>query len=51
MTLEEGRSGRLAFVTIGYEFAQDGVRCLEEQDIVYREPGPAAEAPAPVSAL
>jgi len=41
-----GKSGRLAFVTVGYRFLQDGVLCLdEEQDIVYREPGAAVPAP------
>jgi hypothetical protein len=35
-----GRSGTLAFVTVGYTVRQDGrVRIEEEQDIVYREPG------------
>ena len=37
---KQGRSGRLAFVTVAYELRQDGALCLEEeQDIVYREPG------------
>lgn len=41
-----GKSGKLAFVTVGYRFLQDGVLCLEEeQDIVYREPGSAVPAP------
>jgi 3-methylfumaryl-CoA hydratase len=44
-----GKSGKLAFVTVGYRFIQDGVTCLEEeQDIVYREPG--APVPSPVAA-
>jgi 3-methylfumaryl-CoA hydratase len=39
-----GRTGELAFVTVHYQFVQDGVLCVEEeQDIVYREPG----APVP----
>ena len=43
---KQGRSGRLAFVTVGYELRQDGALCVEEeQDIVYREPG--APVPAP----
>lgn len=50
---KDGRSGRLAFVTVGYEFYQDGALCIEEeQDIVYREAGtPAlalAQGPLPV---
>lgn len=51
VVLKEGRSGRLAFVTVDYAVEQDGVRCLEEtQDIVYREPGPPVPAPVPVAA-
>ena len=47
--LKSGKSGALAFVTVGYRFVQDGALCLEEeQDIVYREPG--APVPAPVTA-
>ncbi len=43
---KEGRSGRLAFVTMEYTVTQDGEVCLvEEQDIVYREAG--APVPAP----
>jgi 3-methylfumaryl-CoA hydratase len=45
---KDGRSGRLAFVTVGYEFHQDGALCIEEeQDIVYREAGAPVPAPAP----
>lgn len=45
---KDGRSGRLAFVTVGYEFHQDGALCIEEeQDIVYREAGPPAPALSP----
>ncbi len=41
-----GKSGMLAFVTVGYRFIQDGVTCLEEeQDIVYREQGAPVKAP------
>ncbi|WP_291995711.1 acyl-CoA dehydrogenase [Candidatus Accumulibacter sp. ACC003] len=41
-----GRSGSLAFVSLLYRFYQDGVLCIEEeQDIVYREPGPAVARP------
>ena len=46
---KSGRSGKLAFVTVGYTIRQDGAVCIEEeQDIVYREPG--AKVPAPVPA-
>lgn len=46
VVLKSGRSGSLAFVTVGYRFLQHGVLCIEEeQDIVYREPGPATPAP------
>jgi 3-methylfumaryl-CoA hydratase len=45
--LKSGRSGSLAFVSVLCRFYQDGVLCIEEeQDIVYREPGPAACLPA-----
>jgi len=47
VVLKSGRSGSLAFVTVGYRFVQDGITCIdEEQDIVFREPG--APVPAPV---
>ncbi len=37
---KSGRSGSLAFVTVGYRFYQNDALCIdEEQDIVYREPG------------
>lgn len=43
---KSGRSGALAFVTVGYTFSQDGEVCIEEeQDIVYREPGPPVPVP------
>jgi 3-methylfumaryl-CoA hydratase len=43
-----GRSGALAFVTVVYRFVQGGELCIEEeQDIVYREPGPPLPAPQP----
>jgi itaconyl-CoA hydratase/mesaconyl-C4 CoA hydratase len=36
---KEGRTGKLLFVTVGHEYAQNGyIRIREEQDIVYREP-------------
>ena len=46
---KSGRSGSLAFVTVGYSFLQQGEVCIdEEQDIVYREPGPPIPAPQPI---
>ena len=46
VVLKSGRSGNLAFVTVGYRFMQDGQICIdEEQDIVYREPGAPVSAP------
>lgn len=48
ITLKSGRSGRLAFVTVAYRYLQgkDSALCLEEeQDIVYRESGPAVPPP------
>jgi 3-methylfumaryl-CoA hydratase len=49
VTTKTGRSGSLAFVTVGYSFYQQGELCLEEeQDIVYREPGAPVAAPTPV---
>lgn len=48
VSTKEGRSGRLAFVTVAYTYRQDGNDCIkEEQDIVYREPGSAVPMPAP----
>ena len=45
---KSGRSGALAFVTVGYSYSQDGEVCVEEeQDLVYREPGPPVAAPQP----
>lgn len=45
---KSGRSGQLAFVTVGYRVLQDEVVCVEEeQDIVYREPGAPTPAPVP----
>jgi len=49
VALKSGRTGSLAFVTVGYSFRQGDTLCLEEeQDIVYREPGGPVAAPAPV---
>src|SRR6266487_795396 len=46
---KSGRSGSLAFVTANYSFLQQGEVCIEEeQDIVYREPGPPTPAPQPI---
>ncbi len=43
---KEGKTGKLAFVTVAYRISQAGNLCIEEeQDIVYREPG--APVPAP----
>jgi len=44
--LKSGRSGALAFVSVLYRFFQEDRLCIEEeQDIVYREPGPAVACP------
>ena len=49
---KSGRSGTLAFLTVGYTIRQDGRACIEEeQDIVYREPGAPIPAPAPLPEL
>ena len=46
---KSGRSGELAFVTVAYTFFQGNALCLEEeQDIVYRQRGPALTAPEPL---
>lgn len=46
ITQKSGRSGPLAFVTVGYQIYQHDTLCIEEeQDIVYREPGPPLPAP------
>lgn len=48
IAMKSGRSGGLAFVTVHSTIHQDHALCLEEeQDIVYREPGPALAAPEP----
>lgn len=47
---KSGRSGALAFVTVRYRFVQGDTLCIEEeQDIVYREPGPPIPAPQPAA--
>lgn len=44
---KSGRSGRLLIVTVGYELHQHGSPCvLEEQQLVYREPGSPIPDPA-----
>jgi 3-methylfumaryl-CoA hydratase len=46
VVIKDGKSGRLAFVTVGYAIRQEGHLCLEEeQDIVYRQPGSPLSAP------
>jgi 3-methylfumaryl-CoA hydratase len=50
VVLKSGRSGSLAFVTVGYRYLQGGTLCIEEeQDVVYREPGAAVAEPVPVT--
>ncbi len=45
VTEKRGRSGRLAFVTVGHAVLQGDRRCVEEEQvIVYREPAPHASA-------
>lgn len=45
---KDGKTGKLAFVTVGCVISQDGHVCIEEeQDIVYREPGAPLPAPLP----
>lgn len=49
ITQKTGRTGPLAFVTVGYQILQGDTLCIEEeQDIVYREPGAPVPAPMPV---
>jgi len=43
---KSGRSGKLVFVTVRYRISQGGsLRVEEEQDIVYKEPGPPVRDP------
>jgi 3-methylfumaryl-CoA hydratase len=52
VTEKSGKSGRLVFVTVRYRIHQGGMlRIEEEQDIVYKEPGPPIPAPRPLPAL
>jgi len=47
VSVKTGKTGRLAFVTVGYTYRQRDQVCIEEeQDIVYREPG--APVPPPL---
>jgi 3-methylfumaryl-CoA hydratase len=47
VVIKSGRSGSLAFVTVGYRVLQGDALCIdEEQDIVYREPGAPVAAPS-----
>ncbi|MCM8596605.1 MaoC family dehydratase N-terminal domain-containing protein [Accumulibacter sp.] len=46
VSVKVGRSGPLAFVSVVHRFFQNGdLHLEEEQDIVYREPGPAVPRP------
>ena len=48
--VKQGRTGLLHFVTVRTEISQGGaVVVSEEQDLVYREPAPAGEAPPTAS--
>ncbi|MEO1986446.1 MAG: MaoC family dehydratase N-terminal domain-containing protein [Martelella sp.] len=47
VTIKEGRSGRLCFVTVTHHFGSDGRESLtERQDIVYRDVATAGTAPS-----
>ena len=49
VTQKSGKSGQLVFVTVRYRIQQgDTIRVEEEQDIVYKEPGPSIPAPQPL---
>jgi 3-methylfumaryl-CoA hydratase len=50
VSTKEGRTGRLAFVTVHHSISQDGAVCIEEeQDIVYREQSAPVSAPGSVA--
>jgi len=52
VTEKSGKSGRLVFVTVRYRIQQGGtIRVEEEQDIVYKEPGPSIPAPQPLPSV
>lgn len=49
---KSGKAGKLVFVTVRYRLSQGSeVRIEEEQDIVYKEPGPQIPAPVPLGSL
>ena len=49
---KSGKAGKLVFVTVCYRIRQGGeVRIEEEQDIVYKEPGPLIPEPMPLRSL
>lgn len=49
---KSGKRGALWFVTVSHVTSCEGAPCIEEeQDIVYREPAPAAAASAPAPAI
>ncbi len=51
VSVKEGRSGTLVFVTVRHEISgTDGLALTDEHDIVYRGEGGAAAAPAPAPA-
>ncbi len=51
VTRKEGRSGRLGFVTLRHDIRQRNMPVVsEEQDIVYREPGPLTREPPKAAA-
>ncbi|XDA97924.1 MaoC family dehydratase N-terminal domain-containing protein [Sulfitobacter sp. LCG007] len=51
VTMKQGRSGRLCFVTVNHDISSDGREVLSErQDIVYRDIAPEGSGPAPAQA-
>lgn len=51
VTLKEGRSGALCFVTVRHAYSgAAGIAITERHDIVYRDPPPPAQGGAPVAA-
>lgn len=49
ISVKDGKSGQLVFVTVGYSIWQRDVLCIEEeQDIVYRGQGARIAAPIPI---
>jgi len=50
VTEKSGKAGKLVFVTVRYRILQgDRIRIEEEQDIVYKEPGPRIPEPIPLA--